>query len=164
MEARTLNFNKSFDSINSAIDTYIEDLSKRLNFQWIHFQSGKKSFLTKLWCKLHILNVIWNNITSIAFLRKLEHLIILVSKLIRKWFHQKKTQEMLTLTLHKKRIFVLRKFVKRTEKIMFSLVFVYFRFTEISYFLNFPSNANVRKQHLSASAHAHSCVNMKFSW
>ena len=33
MEARTLNFNKSFDSINSAIDTYIEGLSKRLNFQ-----------------------------------------------------------------------------------------------------------------------------------
>ena len=54
----------------------------------------------------------------------------------------------------------LRKFVKKTEKIIFSLVFVSFRFTEISYFLNFPSNENVRKQHLSANAH--SCVNMKF--
>ena len=59
------------------------------------------------------------------------------------------------------RIFVLRKFVKRTEKIVFSLVFVSFRFTEISYFLNFPPNENVRKQHLSANAF--SCVNMNFS-
>ena len=58
----------------------------------------------------------------------------------------------------KKRIFVLQKFVKRTEKI-FSLVFVCFRFTEISYFLSFPSNENVRKQHLSANAYF--CVNMK---
>ena len=33
---------------------------------------------------------------------------------------------------------------------------------EISYFLNFPSNENVRKQHLSANAY--SCVNMKFSY
>ena len=60
------------------------------------------------------------------------------------------------------RISVLRKFVKRTENILFSLVFVCFRFTEISYFLNFPSNENVRKQHLSANAY--SCVNMKFSY
>ena len=60
------------------------------------------------------------------------------------------------------RIFVLRKFVKRAENILFSLVFVCFRFTEISYFLNFPSNENVRKQHLSANAY--SCVNMKFSY
>ena len=62
----------------------------------------------------------------------------------------------------KTRIFVLGKFVKRTENIIFSLVFVCFRFTEISYFLNFPSNENVRKQHLSANAY--SCVNMKFSY
>ena len=62
----------------------------------------------------------------------------------------------------KKRIFVLRKFVKRAEKIIFSLVFVCFGFTEISYFLRFPSNENVRKQHLSANAY--SCVNMKFSY
>ena len=60
------------------------------------------------------------------------------------------------------RISVLRKFVKRTENILFSLVFVCFRFTEISYFLNFPSNENVRKQHLSANVY--SCVNMKFSY
>ena len=45
---------------------------------------------------------------------------------------------------------------------MFSLVFVCFRFTEISYFLNFPSNENVRKQHLSTNAY--SWVNMKFSY
>ena len=62
----------------------------------------------------------------------------------------------------KTRIFVLLKFVKRTEKIIFSLVFVCFRFTDISYFLNFSSNENVRKQHLSANAY--SCVNMKFSY
>ena len=59
------------------------------------------------------------------------------------------------------KIFVFRKFVKRTEKIIFSLIFVCFRFTEILYFLNFFSNENVRKQHLSANAY--SCVNMKFS-
>ena len=60
----------------------------------------------------------------------------------------------------KKRIFVLRKFVKRVEKIIFSLVFVCFRFTEISYFLSFPLMENVRKQHLSANAYF--CINMKF--
>ena len=58
------------------------------------------------------------------------------------------------------KIFVLRKFEKRTEKMIFSLVFVCFRFTEISYFLNFSSNKNVRKQYLSANVY--SCVNMKF--
>ena len=62
----------------------------------------------------------------------------------------------------KTKIFVLQKLVKRTEKIIFLLVFASFRFTEISYFLNFPSNENVRKQHLSANAY--SCVNMKFSY
>ena len=62
----------------------------------------------------------------------------------------------------KKVIFVLRKFAKRTEKIIFSSAFVCFRFTEISYFLSFPSNENVRKQHLSANAYF--CVNMKFSY
>ena len=70
----------------------------------------------------------------------------------------------MVLALHrmKKRIFVFRKFVRRTEKIIFSLVFVCFRFTEISYFLNFPSNENVRKQHLSTSAYFY--VNMIFSY
>ena len=62
----------------------------------------------------------------------------------------------------KKRIFVLQKFLKRTEKIMFLLVFVCFHFTEISYFLHCPSKGNVRKTHLSASAYF--CVNMKFSY
>ena len=37
----------------------------------------------------------------------------------------------------KKKIFVLRKFVKRTEKIIFSLVFVCFRFTNIFSELSF---------------------------
>ena len=45
---------------------------------------------------------------------------------------------------------------------MFLLVFVCFRFTEISYFLYSPSKGNVRKTHLSASAYF--CVNMKFSY
>ena len=64
--------------------------------------------------------------------------------------------------LHEKIFFVLQKFVKRAEKIIFSLVFICFRFTEISYFLSFPSNENVRKQHLSANAYFG--VNMKFSY
>ena len=64
------------------------------------------------------------------------------------------------VTLHEKRIFVLRKYVKSAEKITFSFVFVCF--TEISYFLSFPSNENVRKQHLSANAYF--CVNMTFSY
>ena len=50
--------------------------------------------------------------------------------------------------------------MKKENEIIFSFVFVCFRFTEISYFLNFPSNENVRKQHLSANAN--SCVNMRF--
>ena len=62
----------------------------------------------------------------------------------------------------KKKIFVLRKFVKSAENIIFSLVFVCFRFTEISYFLSFSSNENVRKQHLFANAYF--CVNMKLSY
>ena len=59
-----------------------------------------------------------------------------------------------------KRIFFWQKFVKRTEKVIFLLVFLCFRFTETSYFLDFPSNENVRKQHLSVNAY--SCVDMKF--
>ena len=51
---------------------------------------------------------------------------------------------------------------KKMENVIFSLVSVCFRFTEISYFLSFPSNENVRKQHLSANAYF--CVNMKFSY
>ena len=53
-------------------------------------------------------------------------------------------------------------FLKRTEKIIFSLVFMYFRFREISYSFNVPSKENVRIQHLSANAY--SCVNLKFSY
>ena len=54
------------------------------------------------------------------------------------------------VTLHEKRIFVLQKYVKSAEKITFSFV------------LSFPSNENVRKQHLSANAYF--CVNMTFSY
>ena len=62
----------------------------------------------------------------------------------------------------KKLFFVLQKLVKRAEKNIFLLVFVCFRFTEISYFLSFPSKENLRKQHLSANAYF--CINMKFSY
>ena len=61
----------------------------------------------------------------------------------------------------KKKVFLLRKFVKRTGKIIFSLAFICFRFTEISNFLDFPSNENVRKQYLSANTYF--CVNVKLS-
>ena len=50
---------------------------------------------------------------------------------------------------------------KGQKRSLFSLVFIIFvcfRFTEISYFLNFSSNENVRKQHLSASSY--SCVSI----
>ena len=45
----------------------------------------------------------------------------------------------------KKNFFFLRNYVERTEKIIFSLVFVCFRFTEISYFLDFPSKRKCKK-------------------
>ena len=64
--------------------------------------------------------------------------------------------------LHEKIFFVLQKFVKRAEKMIFSLVFICFRFTEISYFLSFSSKKNVRKQHLSENAYF--SINMKFSY
>ena len=62
----------------------------------------------------------------------------------------------------KKRIFVLQKFLKSAERIIFSLVFICFRFTGISYFPSFPSKENVRKQHLSVNAYF--WVNMKCSY
>ena len=49
---------------------------------------------------------------------------------------------------------------QRNRKHIFLLVFEFSPFTEISYFLNFPSNVNGRKQHHSANAY--SCVHMKF--
>ena len=69
-------------------------------------------------------------------------------------------ENLVRLHCMKIKIFILRKFVKRKEKMIFSLVFVCFGFTEISYFLNFSSNKNVKKQYLSANVY--SCVNMKF--
>ena len=62
-------------------------------------------------------------------------------------------------SLHEKKNFRLTKIC---EKCRNNHIFVCFRFTEISYFLMFPSNENVRKQHLSASAYF--CVNMNFSY
>ena len=65
----------------------------------------------------------------------------------------------------KKRTFVLRKFVERTERFIFLLVFPCFRFTEILYFLKFYSNRNVRKQHLSVFKFLqYFWLNMKFSF
>ena len=62
----------------------------------------------------------------------------------------------------KKRIFGWQKFVKNVEKVIFSFVLVCLHFSEILYFLSFPSNKNVRKQYLSANAHFD--VNKKFSY
>ena len=50
------------------------------------------------------------------------------------------------------------KLCEKNIKYHIFLVFVCFRLTEILYFLNFPSNKNVRKQHLSVNAFSH--VNM----
>ena len=58
----------------------------------------------------------------------------------------------------KKRIFVLRKLVKKREKTIFLLVLVCFRFMQMSNFPNFPSKENIRKQYLSANMY--SCVNI----
>ena len=58
-------------------------------------------------------------------------------------------------TLHEKKNFRLTEICEKDRK-----DFVSFRFTEISYFLNSPSNKNVGKQHLSTNAYF--CVNMKF--
>ena len=65
-------------------------------------------------------------------------------------------------SLHENKKFRVTKICEKERKYHISLVFVCFRFTEISDFLNFPSNKNVRKQH--PSANAYSCVNMKFSY
>ena len=61
----------------------------------------------------------------------------------------------------KKRIFVLKKCVKIKENIISQLISICSFFIE-TYFLNFPSNKNVIKQHLSANAYSH--VNMTFSY
>ena len=68
-----------------------------------------------------------------------------------------------SLCNHSLRVTIRNKICEKDRKdIIFSLVFEYFRFTEMSYFLNFPSNENVTKQHFSASAYFY--VNMKFSY
>lgn len=64
---RTLYFNKAFDNTNFVTDIYIQDLSKRLSFQWNYCQNGKERLLIKLRWKWNILNLIWNNIKSNKF-------------------------------------------------------------------------------------------------
>ena len=79
-------------------------------------------------------------------------------------FYCSNKKVMKTLVLQhslKKRIFVLRKFVKTVEKIMFLFVLVCFCHGNII-FSELASNENVRKQHLSVNAYF--CVNMKFSY
>ena len=63
------------------------------------------------------------------------------------------------MPLHKNKNFRLMKISEKDRK---DDIFVCFRFTEISYFLSFPSNENVRKEHLSANAYF--CVNLNFSY
>ena len=41
-DPQNLNFNKAFNTIDSAINNYIQGLSKWLNFQLHRFQNGKK--------------------------------------------------------------------------------------------------------------------------
>ena len=65
-------------------------------------------------------------------------------------------------SLHEKKNFRLTKICEKDRQDHISLLFACFRFTEISYFLNFPSNKNVRKHHLSANAYYY--VNMKLSY
>ena len=67
------------------------------------------------------------------------------------------------MTLHGNKNFRITNICEKDrKKIKFSLVFLCFHFTEISYVLNFSSNEYVRKQHLSANAY--SWVSMKFSY
>ena len=82
--------------------------------------------------------------------------------LISKYLQLQNQTTIQSLHAKKKKNLVSQKFVKNTEKIIFSLVFVCFCFTEISYFLNFPTNENVRKQHRSANAYF--CIIMKCSY
>ena len=63
------------------------------------------------------------------------------------------------MPLHKNKNFCLTKISEKDRK---DDIFVCCRFTEISYFLSFPSNENVRKEHLSANAYF--CVNLNFSY
>ena len=44
----TLHFNKAFDNTNFVTDIYIQDLSKRLSFQWNYCQNGNERLLIKL--------------------------------------------------------------------------------------------------------------------
>ena len=137
------------------------------NFMWSNFRrfcvfigESVKRYLDKIVCFSYLQKIIY-----IRFLTK--SLFSMISLVIRIWIIvlRKTTGMIITFSWYghciKKRIFVLRKFVKRRENIIFSVVSVFFRFTEISYFLNFPSNENVRKQHLSSNTY--SSVNVKFS-
>ena len=51
-EPRTLNFNKAVDSINSAIDSYIEDISSKTNLPKESFSTGKEELLSKVKTKI----------------------------------------------------------------------------------------------------------------
>ena len=66
--------------------------------------------------------------------------------------------------LHEKNNFYLSKTCEKDWKYHIFLSFCMFpfhgNFFYVLYFLNFPSNENIRKQH--HPAHAYACVNMKF--
>ena len=64
----------------------------------------------------------------------------------------------------KKRIFVLRKFVNRTEKIIFLSVFVYFRFTFHGNIIFYELPFKQKCKKVAFSANAYPCVNIKFSF
>ena len=68
----------------------------------------------------------------------------------------------LQITLHEKKGFCLTKICDKNRKDHIFISFRMFLSHGNIIFLNFPSNENVRNQHLSANAY--SCVNMKFSY
>ena len=68
----------------------------------------------------------------------------------------------LQMTLHEKKGFRLTKICDKNRKDHIFISFRMFLSHGNIMFLSFPSNENVRNQHLSANAY--SCVNMKFSY
>ena len=66
------------------------------------------------------------------------------------------------ISLNENKTFRLTKICEKGRKDHIFICFCMFPFQEISYFLNFPSNKYVRKQHLSANVYC--CVNMNFSY
>ena len=112
-----------------------------------------------------LITVLWfvKGFASCVFLLKLEHFVVLIPKHVRKWFHEKKTQEMLNLTLHEKKNFRLGKICEKDKEHNF-VSFRQFSYASILgniIFSELSFKRKCKKQHLSANTY--SDVNMKFS-